>query len=88
MTYQILNSLRWGKRPIWLYQFTLPNGNDIFRTSALATYTDPDAIDWDPMNVAHTRIRKTSVGERAQTTLIFPATDTVAQLYLDDVNSE
>lgn len=83
MSYATTLASVFGKRPIWLYEFT--RGAETARfTSAAEDYTDSDSVVWTSAAVSHTRFRRTGAIERASTDIIFPQSNSWAQVYRDD----
>lgn len=87
MTYATTLASVFGKKPIWLYEFT--RGSDTQRfTSAAEDYTDGDGVTWTSTPITHTRFRVTGAIARAQTEIVFPQSNTWARQYLEDSGYE
>ncbi len=86
MTYAILNALRFGKRPIWLYEFTRDGEVTRFASKWGDDYVDGNGVIWTKSPITHTRFRVTSALNREETEIIFPASDVLAQTYLGDLS--
>ena len=90
MSWNLETLKRFGKRPIWLYQFERDIGGatqtDRITSRLLGgDYTDGGSNLWTKKNLAHTRIRMTSVQDRAEVRVVFPRTDPLALDYRNDL---
>ncbi len=86
MTWDITNALRFGKQPIWLYEFERDGLTTRLASTWGSDYVDENAVTWTKSPITHTRFRVTSALNREETELIFPASDVLAQSYLGDLS--
>lgn len=84
MSFSAFHSLVSGKRPVWLYQITL-DGSTTYYTNKAGGYTY-SAQAYTQANVAHSSIKQTPQISRAQVTLTFPRSNTVAQTARDTLD--
>lgn len=85
MSYATILASVWGKRPVWLYEFTR-DGTTTRLTSSPTDYLDANSITWAAAPLTHTRFRVTGSMERAQTMLVFPQSHALARDYLSDLS--
>jgi uncharacterized phage protein (TIGR02218 family) len=87
VSYASLITTVFGKRPIWLYELNV-NGSTYYLTSAAEDYVDEDARTWVSTAISHTRFRVTSAIGRAETQLVMPQSNPIAQEFVDDTGYE
>lgn len=83
MTYATTLATKFGKRSVWLYEFTV-GGVTTRLCSGVSNYTDGNAVTWTASPVTHSRFSVTASINRAETEIIFPQSDTFARTYLVD----
>lgn len=88
MTWATQAALIFGKRPIWLYEFTIAGGPPSRFTSALRPYTDDDSVVWTQKNLANTRIRRTPTIQRSVVKLVFARNDAFALTFREDLRND